>query len=366
MVCVQSHHARPSRHHGAELTGNLYERPAFPVAWARMEGKGRVFYTTMGHAAAIWKDPVFLRMLLGGIRWTSGLVDADVRVDIDKITPLAMEIPQHASKYIATDPPGPNPQFPNFSVHFPKLPSPPGRTLPVSVRKRVLVFTKSAGYEHPVVYREGASACFLEVEMLKFGQENDIDFVFSKDGTIFTPENIAQYDALLFYTSGDLTDPARNGPGDNYKMMLPESKQVFLQAIRDGKGFIGIHSAMNTFSGGPDPYATMLGAGYLGSAGEEKRRVNVIDKTFPGMERVPPDFQSQEEWYSFQNLQPGLHVILALDANHPVAWARMEGKGRVYYTSLGHGQEIWKDPSFRQMILGAIRWTTGAAIASVK
>ena len=47
-----------------------------------MEGKGRVFYTTMGHTAEIWQDPVFMQMLLGGIRWATRLVDADVTPDV--------------------------------------------------------------------------------------------------------------------------------------------------------------------------------------------------------------------------------------------------------------------------------------------
>jgi len=363
-----------------KLRGNLYERPPFPIAWARMEGQGRVFYTTMGHTAEIWKDPVFLQMLLGGIRWATRMVDADITPDIAKVTPRANEIPQRASKFIPSNPPVDNPHFPKFPVWL-------DQEYRAAAPKHVLFFTKSAGYEHPIVYRDTAWPSFLEKEMLEFGQENNIDFIFSKDGTIFSPENIAKYDAFLFYTTGDLTSQPRNGLGDNYRLMTPEGKKAFLEAIRSGKGFIGVHCAIDTFSHVPasndsggrsqaEAYTKMLGAEYIGYNREQNGYLIQVDKGFPGMEHVPADFTSFEEWYSSKHFPPDLHVILALDCakmagnlyrrpNYPVAWARMEGKGRVYYTSLGHGEEIWKSPVFRQMILGALRWTTGMADADI-
>jgi type 1 glutamine amidotransferase len=361
-----------------KLKGNLYERPSYPIAWTRMEGKGRVFYTTMGHSAEIWKDPIFLRMLLGGIRWSTGLVDADVTPDIATATPHASDIPQGASKYIAGEPPGDNPHFPGYKVH---IKFDPAREPHAEGLKHILFFTKSAGYQHPIVYRDGSSPSFLEREMLEFGRTNNIDFVISKDGTIFSPENIAKFDAFIFYTTGDLTTQPRNGPGDNYLLMPPEGKEAFLQAIRVGKGFIGLHSAIDTFTDSSDvskldSYGKMLGAECLGNSAVQTGHLIQVDKTFPGMENVPADFTSSEEWYSLKGFAPDLHVILSLDGSHltgalrgrpnyPVAWARMEGKGRVYYTSLGHSEETWKNPFFRQMFLGAIRWTTGQADAGI-
>jgi hypothetical protein len=120
----------------------------------------------------------------------------------------------------------------------------------------------------------------------------------------------------------------------------------------------------------------MLGASYIGYGHEQTGHVIQVDKAFPGMEQVPVDFAASEEWYASRHFLPDLHVLLALDCarmagnlyrrpNYPVAWARMEGKGRVYYTSLGHSEEIWKNAVFRRMILGALRWTTGMADAEI-
>ncbi|MDZ4800902.1 MAG: ThuA domain-containing protein [Bryobacteraceae bacterium] len=346
-----------------KLTGNLYERPDYPVAWARMEEKGRVFYTTMGHTKEIWADPMFQQMLLGGIRWATGLVDADVTANIAAVTPRYNDIPAGASRFIPAKAPGDNVHFPGFKVWLDEKPHPPAN-------KRVLFLSKSSGYEHPFLYRDTAWPSPLEKEMLQFGHQNNIDFIFTKDSSIFATEKLDQFDAFLFYTSGELTSVARTGPGDNYPVMSTEAKQAFLQAVRKGTGFVAVHSALDTFRQvKDDPYRRMLGAEFAGNGKVQTGRVTATDRAFPGMEKVPAEFSSREEWYAFSAFSPDLHVILALDTSglsgdlygrpkYPVAWARMEGNGRVYATSLGHTPETWRDPAFRAMILGALRWTT--------
>jgi type 1 glutamine amidotransferase len=50
----------------------------FPLAYAKMYGKGRVFYSSLGHAPATWDDSRVQEMYLGAIKWALGLVDADM------------------------------------------------------------------------------------------------------------------------------------------------------------------------------------------------------------------------------------------------------------------------------------------------
>ena len=64
-------------------------RPPYPATWARVNGKSRVFYTSMGNFDETWTNPIFQEMMLGAIRWTMGLVDADVSPNIDEATPQA-------------------------------------------------------------------------------------------------------------------------------------------------------------------------------------------------------------------------------------------------------------------------------------
>jgi|GEM_PF-1941125 len=301
-----------------KLTGNLYERESYPVAWARMQGKGRVFYTTMGHNAEIWRDPVFLQMLLGGIRWATHRAEADVTPDLASVTPRANEIPGRASKFIAEHPPVADAHFPNFKVWLDK-------PWPMNGGKRVLVYTKSAGIEHPLVYRDTAWPSPLEKLLLEFGDEHHVDFVFSKDGTQFTPEALAGFDAILFFTSGDPTNQPRNGLGDNYQLLPVSGLDALLRAVRSGKGFIGI----NTEATSPVLRA-LLGA------------------------KVTPDATPRVE--PADGIE--LNVVQRSADGSPATRTRREGDGRIFVTLGGHDETEWKSPAFRNQLRDAIRWTT--------
>jgi type 1 glutamine amidotransferase len=76
-----------------------YDRPNYPATWAHHYGQGRVFYTSMGHRDDIWKSPVFQQILLGGINWAVGNVNADVTPNLKQAAPEADQLP----KYRKTD-----------------------------------------------------------------------------------------------------------------------------------------------------------------------------------------------------------------------------------------------------------------------
>ena len=77
--------------HGME--GEDYERPPFPATWARRHGKGRVFYTSMGHREDVWTNPKFQEILLGGLSWAVGDIEADIAPNIKEVTPGAGVMP---------------------------------------------------------------------------------------------------------------------------------------------------------------------------------------------------------------------------------------------------------------------------------
>jgi uncharacterized protein len=91
---------------GAE---SVYRRPPFPVSWARKHGKGRVFYTMLGHHPEVWASPQFQNMLVGGIRWATGLAPAALKPNIATVTPGFNELPPNdpPAKPTAAAPPAP-------------------------------------------------------------------------------------------------------------------------------------------------------------------------------------------------------------------------------------------------------------------
>jgi len=242
--------------------------------------------------------------------------------------------------------------------------------------KRILFFSKCNEYEDAMIHRVNGQPCVAEMVLGDLGKENHLAFTFTKDGSVFTPENLAKYDAFCFFTSGDLTQTG----GDGSPPMSEAGKAALLQAIFDSKGFIGIHSAANTFNSGTqsvDPYIKMLG-------GELKVRVRgmepahqiVADTNFPGLSAVPADFGPVDEWYALRNYSTNLHVLLIQDTaamvrgsyyapNYPSTWAQQYGKGRVFYTSMGHQKEVWNSPVFQQILAGGLKWTTGMVEADV-
>jgi type 1 glutamine amidotransferase len=61
-----------------------------------MHGKGRVFYTSMGHREDVWANPIFQQVLVGGLRWACAEVDAAIPANLDKVAPEAEKVPQPA------------------------------------------------------------------------------------------------------------------------------------------------------------------------------------------------------------------------------------------------------------------------------
>jgi type 1 glutamine amidotransferase len=260
--------------------------------------------------------------------------------------------------------------------------------------KKVLFFSKSAGFEHPMIKRKNGEMSNAEKILADIGKANNIEFTFTKDGSVFTAENIAQYDAFFFYTTGDLTERGTDGNPP----MSKEGKAAFLEAIHNGKGFIGTHSASDTFhspgnkehgharhvddGGNADPYIKMLGGEFIIHGSQQRAHQICVDKKFPGMSAVPDDFGPLEEWYSLKDFAPNLHVLLVQDTstmdksggnktaydrpNYPSTWAHMYGKGRVFYTSMGHRDDVWSNPVFQQVLIGGMNWALHRVDAKVK
>jgi type 1 glutamine amidotransferase len=259
--------------------------------------------------------------------------------------------------------------------------------------KKILFFSKSSGFEHDAIKTYGEPKFGYAFPVLKtLGERNNIEFTFSKDGSLFTPEYLAQFDAYFFYTTGDLTMVKRDPRGDSNPPMTPAGKAALLQAVANGKGFLGTHSATDSFHSfgrnahtperflddgdKADGYIKMIGGEFIRHGAQQKSRLITADAKFPGMAAMPADWAPIEEWYSLKNFPAELHVILVQDtagmkgaeyerAPYPSTWARMHGKGRVFYTSLGHREDIWTHPAFQSLLTGALNWSLGRVDADI-
>ena len=250
---------------------------------------------------------------------------------------------------------------------------PPGWTPPVdSRRQRLLYFTKTVGYEHSAVHREGGALSFSEKVLIQMGNRAGFDVECTKDGGVFD-EDLDRFDGLVFYTLGDLVRKEKSPS----PAMSPEGKRKLLGAIAAGKPFVGFHAATDTFYGdGIDPYVQMIGAEFCGHGQLQEATCRLTSPGFPGLEQLNDSLRLYEEWYCFKKVSKDMHVILALETpemqgalydrpSMPSTWARMYGKGRVFYTSLGHREDVWTDLTFQQIAYAGLAWALGNIDADI-
>lgn len=239
-----------------------------------------------------------------------------------------------------------------------------GQAPAARAKKRLLVIGDEKGYRHEAVTH-------AMVTIARLGRETGLwDTVIRTDTEPLTKrkleynaKNLDDFDAVLFYTGGT---PA----------MDEQQKADFLAFVHDeGKGFVGVHSAAITFTAWP-AYGEMLG-GYYDEHPWDTFDAPIIveDPGFPGMNAWPRAFTLRDEIYQMRLFsRANSRVLMRLDASRldltgrrvhradrdfAVAWAKTYGKGRVFYSSLGHVKEAWINPDIQKMFLEAVKWAAG-------
>lgn len=231
---------------------------------------------------------------------------------------------------------------------------------------RVLVYTESSGFHHAVSERPATGEWSLvEQSLHDWGAEDGrFEAVVSRDVGLFTPQNLLAFDAVFFYTTEEVPIP-------------PAGRDALLEFVRGGGGFIGVHCAADTLYGCPE-YGAMLGAYLDAHPWHQEVRVKVEDPSAPMTAHLDDGFRISDEIYQFQApyARDRLQVLLSLDVDSvdlalpevrrrdrdfALAWARREGQGRVFYTGLGHREEVWRDERFRGHLVPGILWAAGVA-----
>jgi uncharacterized protein len=230
------------------------------------------------------------------------------------------------------------------------------RRLPARAERppeRVLYFTYSAGYRHDVLP--------LSREILiQLGRNSGVfEVTATEDTSEFSTENLGRYAAVMFYTSGELP-------------MSGTQKAALLKFVQSGRGFLGVHSATDTFYTWPD-YLDLVGGYFNGHPWHQAVTIEVTDPTDPLVAFLGNALQFEDEIYQISDFDyRGSHVLLRLDQGSvdlgkagvqrrfygwPLAWTRSYGQGRVFYTALGHEASVWQDPRYQRILTNAILWS---------
>ena len=247
----------------------------------------------------------------------------------------------------------------------------PGLTAPAPHAKQihlkhVLVIGQTKVFEHDsisaamvAIYEMGRDSGLWDTEL-----RTDTEPL-TKKPALHGKKNLDYFDAVVFAsTTGELD--------------LDEGqKKDFLAFVKeDGKGFVGVHAALDSNYQWPE-YGEMIG-GWFDQHPWTTFNAPIVneDPGFPAAMHFPKAFTKYDEIYQVKSWsRDKVNVLLSLDpakldyannprihrADHdfPVAWSKMYGKGRVFYSSLGHTQEAWSDPDILKMYFEAVKWTLG-------
>jgi len=230
-------------------------------------------------------------------------------------------------------------------------------------RKKLLVIGEVKGFEHDSVSH--AMAMFE-----KIGQESGLfDAFLRTDSELITKQklsknakNLDYFDAIVFYTTGELD-------------LNDEQKAALISFVKDdGKGFLGMHSATDTFYQWPE-YGKMIGGYFNDHPWHKEVKIKVEDHSFPAMKGFPDSITLNDEIYQFKDYsRKDVRVLMSLDTSSvdmtsnrihrtdgdfAVTWVKNYGKGRVFYSSLGHENAVLDRKDIQQMWLEAIKWAMG-------
>jgi len=225
-------------------------------------------------------------------------------------------------------------------------------------RSRILYFTHSAGYRHDSIE-------LSQVILRQVGEVSGMfDITPSEDVSEFTVENLARYDTVMFYTTGELP-------------MSGAQKAALLDFVRSGHGFVGVHSATDTYYDWPD-YLELIGGYFDGHPWHQSVRIDVADRSNVLVSFLGTSLEINDEIYQIRDFdESGSRVLLRLDPasvdltrdgvhrrsyGWPLAWTRSYGEGRVFYTALGHEAGVWRDSRYQWLLLNAINWAARRSI----
>jgi len=228
-----------------------------------------------------------------------------------------------------------------------------------SGKPRILLFEKITGF------RDGPSVDAAHAAFLAMGARKGWAIVTSDQGGAFAPAVLRKFDVVIW----------NNISGD---VLTLSQRRAFQQWLEHGGAFVGVHGT----AGDPvyfwDWYVdTLLGARFIGhpmAPQFQDARVVIEDRAHPAARGLPAEWVMKDEWYSFRPgaRASGSHVIATLDeqsyspvgmagqnlrmGDHPIAWTRCIGKGRMFYSAIGHRPETYAEPNYVTMLESAVAW----------
>jgi type 1 glutamine amidotransferase len=342
----------------------------FALAWVKSYGKGRVFYTSFGHRTELFWDPALLQFYLDAIQFATGDLEAPTAPRRDRPVrwapgPTPPEVRQAKMEAKAVRAPS--------QEELRQIEAAAPDTAPAKPRKSRKVLVWGHSWTHtPNAFAEKA----IEILAAKTGA---FEAVLSDDPRLLLGDRLPQFDALVMNNIHQ-RDPflpedfaRRTKAGQEAARKFDQAvKESILQFVASGKGVVGIHAATAALQNWPE-YGEMIGGYYAGHIAEDvpiklDEPLHPVNACFEGR-----PWEIHDEIYTFREpySRRKLRVLLSLDlsrmkdpekrpdGDYAVSWVRQYGKGRVFYTTLGHFEATYWNPLFLRHLLAGIQFALG-------
>jgi type 1 glutamine amidotransferase len=230
-----------------------------------------------------------------------------------------------------------------------EAPRPAPATEPGRDGLAVLVFTRTTGFRHASI-DDGVAA------IRRLGTANGFAVDVTQDPERIQDATLGGYRVVVFLSSTG-------------EPLGPTQQAALKRWVEAGGGWVGVHAAADAFYDWPW-YGELVGAWFRRHPSVQPATVQVTDRSHPSTESLPVAWTRSDEWYDFRdNPRRRVQVLGVVDessyqgggmgADHPVIWCHQQGRGRSWYTALGHTKASWSEPRFLAHILGGIRWAAG-------
>jgi len=226
----------------------------------------------------------------------------------------------------------------------------------------VLLFSKSTGFRH------GKSIDAGKKVFTELAGKNNWFLYNTEAGGIFNPEQLAKFDVVIF----------NNSTG---RVLNDEQQKALEEYVEQGGTLLGIHGAGDDSHHWDWYEENLLGSKFSHHPIEHQlQEAEVVLNAVPDsllVQGLPATWKHTDEWYVFfenprangfsilytidgDKIIPNGNLLWIKDKNfgmgkdHPVAWYRNTGKGRTFYTSIGHDATAWQQEPFVHMLENVI------------
>ncbi|MHA8056270.1 ThuA domain-containing protein [Aquirufa nivalisilvae] len=227
----------------------------------------------------------------------------------------------------------------------------------------ILLFSKTTGFRH------GESIDASKPIIQAMAKKNNWSVFETEEGGVFNEEQLAKFKLVIF----------NNSTG----RVLNDEQQLALEKyVENGGSLMGIHGAGDNSHHWDWYVDNLLGTTFSHhplSPQFQKAIVTLEAKVDSSLKaKLLATWEGNDEWYVFFNQPKDAQVIYFIDGEkilpsgnmlwmkdknfgmgkyHPVAWHKTVGKGKTFYTSMGHSKEVWANPAFTQLIEQGILWS---------